>query len=125
MNLLGAQLHVDMAQLWQADDALLDLVRDREVIGQIVADVAGATIAAANAGESGKVQRQIVRDCLAGTGGRSKVEGWVPRWMAFPPSTYTERGGVGSVERWSAVAVLLDTDQPTEVDQVQPIAEAA
>lgn len=125
VELLGAQLHVDMAQLWQADDALLDLVRDREVIGQIVADVAGDVVAAANAGESGKVQRQIVRDCLAGTGGRTKVKGWVPRWMAFPPSAYTDRSGVGSVERWNAIAGLLDSDRPTDADQVQPMAEAA
>jgi len=125
VELLGAQLHVDMAKLWQADDALLDLVRDREVIGQIVADVAGDAVATANAGESAKIQRQIVRDCLAGSGGRSKVEGWVPRWMAFPPSAYTERGGVDSVERWRTIAALLDTDQPTEADQVQPMAEAA
>jgi ParB family chromosome partitioning protein len=125
VDLLGVQLHVDMAQHWQADDALLDLVRDREVIGQIVADVAGDAVATANAGESAKVQRQIVRDCLAGSNGRSKVEGWVPRWMAFLPSAYTERGGIGSVERWSIVAGLLDTDQPTGADQVHPMAKAA
>lgn len=29
--------------------------------------------------------------------------------LAFPPSAYTERGGVGSAERWSAVAGLVNT----------------
>ena len=109
IELLGMQLGVDMAPVWQADDALLDLVRDREVIGRIVAEVAGEEVAAANAKESVKVQRQIVRDCLAGTGGRSKVDGWVPRWMAFPSSAYTDRGGVGSVERWNLVSTLGET----------------
>jgi len=125
VDLLGVQLHVDMAQHWQADDALLDLVRDREVIGQIVADVAGDAVATANAGESAKVQRQIVRDCLAGTNGRAKIEGWVPRWMAFPPSAYIGRGGVGSVERWSTIAGLLYIDPPTDMAQVQSMAKAA
>ncbi|OHC98587.1 MAG: chromosome partitioning protein ParB [Sphingomonadales bacterium GWF1_63_6] len=109
IELLGMQLGVDMAPVWQADDTLLDLVRDREVIGRIVAEVAGEEVAAANAKESVKVQRQILRDCLAGTGGRSKVDGWVPRWMAFPPSAYTDRGGVGSVERWNLVSTLGET----------------
>ena len=108
VELLGVQLGVDMATVWQADDALLDLVRDREVIGRIVAEVAGPEVAAANAKESAKVQRQIVRDCLGGIGGRSKVDGWVPRWMAFPPSAYTERRGVGTVEHWNSVAALRD-----------------
>ncbi len=119
VELLGAMLNVDMAKAWQADDALLDLVRDREVIGHLVTEVADKTVASANAGESAKVQRQIIRDYLAGTGGRARQEGWVPRWMAFPPSAYTERGGVGSVERWNAVAGLVNAravDQETVQD---------
>ncbi|MBG6119454.1 hypothetical protein IWY39_003258 [Sphingobium sp. JAI105] len=116
IELLGMQLSVDMAPVWQPDDALLDLVRDREVIGRIVAEVAGEEVAAANAKESAKVQRHIVRDCLAGTGGRSKVDGWVPRWMAFPPSAYTDRGGVGSVERWTGIAAMFHSTECEERD---------
>ncbi|WP_145199391.1 ParB/RepB/Spo0J family partition protein [Sphingobium sp. B2] len=121
VELLGTLLKVDMAAVWQADDALLDSIRDKEVIGRIVADVAGNAVASANAGESVKVQRQIVRDCLAGANERAKVDGWVPRWMAFQPSTYTVRGGVGSVERWSEIASLLDTAETVD----QPMAQAA
>ncbi len=126
VELLGALLKVDMAQVWQADDALLDAIRDKEVIGQIVADVAGNAGASGKAEESVKVQRQIVRDCLAGENGRERHEGWVPRWMVFPPSAYTGRGGVGSAERWSVVAPLLDrdTEAPEEM-QEQPLAKAA
>jgi ParB family chromosome partitioning protein len=125
VELLGALLKVDVATVWQADDALLDAIRDKEVIGQIVAEVAGDAVASANAGESVKVQRQIVRDCLAGINGRAQVEGWVPRWMAFPPSTYTERGGVGSAERWSAIAPLLDTERLADGEEEQSLAQAA
>lgn len=110
IELLGAQLGVDMAACWQADDALLDLIRDREVMGHVLADVAGEEAASGNAGATAKVQRQIVRDCLAGTNGRDKRTGWVPRWMAFPPSAYTQRGGVGSAERWEKIAPLLEPE---------------
>jgi ParB-like partition proteins len=108
IELLGVQLDVDMASCWQADDALLDLIRDREAMGHVLADVAGKEAASGNAGATAKVQRQIVRDCLAGTNGRETRDNWVPRWMAFPPSAYTARGGVGSVERWEAAAPLLE-----------------
>jgi ParB family chromosome partitioning protein len=125
VELLGTLLNIDMVSLWQADDALLDGIRDKEVIGHIVADVAGDVVAKSNAAESVKVQRQIVRDCLAGTNGRAKVEAWVPRWMAFPPSTYTERGGVGSAERWNRIAALLDADKSALNADERYLAQAA
>jgi len=67
----------------------------------------------ANAGATAKVQRGILVDCLTGSNGRAKIEGWLPRWFAFPPSAYTERGGVGCVKRSEGIAFLL---APVEVD---------
>src|SRR3546814_9198856 len=85
-----------MATYWQADDACFECLRDKEILTRIVAEVAGEGIAEANGKEPGKVLKRIVRDHLGGANGRAKVENWVPKWMAFPPSAYTERGGVGS-----------------------------
>uniref|UniRef100_UPI00260FCC35 ParB/RepB/Spo0J family partition protein n=1 Tax=uncultured Sphingobium sp. TaxID=316087 RepID=UPI00260FCC35 len=93
---VGGEIGVDMARYWQADDAFFECVRDKEVLTRIVAEVAGEPVAAANAKEPGKVLKRIVRDHLEGANGRPKVEGWVPKWMAFPPATYTARGGVGT-----------------------------
>lgn len=112
IEVLGARLGTDMARVWQPDDALLDLIKDREVLDRILAEVAGDTVAQANASATGKVKRGIVRDCLRGEGGRAKVDGWVPRWMAFPPATYTERGGVGTVARAEQVAELIAQAEP-------------
>lgn len=97
IDAVGHEVAIDMARYWQADDAFFQLLRDREVLCAIVADVAGEQIAAANAREKGAVLKQIVRDHLDGANGRVKTEAWVPRWMAFPPSAYTARGGVGTV----------------------------
>lgn len=118
VDVLGIHLAVDMAPVWQADDALVDAIRDREVLTQMVEEVAGETVAEANAKENGKVLRSILKDCLTGANGRAKVEGWVPRWMRFPASGYTTRGGVGSVHRSTAVATLL-APEPVEL-QVDP-----
>lgn len=117
---LGTLLAVDMAKVWQADDALLDLVRDREVLGCILTEVAGEAAATANEAATGKVKRKIVRDCLTGDNGRAKVEGWVPRWIAFPPSAYTERGGVPTVARAASLAVAAASEPEAEA-----LAEAA
>ena len=119
IEVLGPMLGTDMAKVWQPDDALLDLIRDREVLGAVLSDVAGESVAAANEAATGKVKRQIVRDCLTGENGRAKVAGWVPRWMTFPPSAYTERGGVATVARAGKVASLAVTPEP------QPLRQAA
>lgn len=111
IEVLGPLLGTDMAKVWTADDTLLDMIRDREVLGAVLRDVAGDTVAKANEGATGKVKRRIVRDCLTGNG-RAKVEGWVPKWMAFPPAAYTERGGVPTVTRAAQVASLSAAPEP-------------
>ena len=37
-----------------------------------------------------KVQKKIIGDCLSGEG-RPKVDGWLPRYMAFPAEGYAGR----------------------------------
>ncbi len=112
----GQEIGVDMARYWQADDAFFELIRDREVLTAIVAEVAGETVASANAKEKSKALKAIVRNHLAGADGRAKVEGWVPKWMAFPPSAYTQRGCVGTVEKAASVAAARLPDEPDPSD---------
>lgn len=110
---VGLHIGVDMARTWHADDAFFELIRDKEVLTRIVAEVAGEAVASANAGEKTKTMKRIVRDTLAGENGRAKVDGWVPRWMAFPPSAYTTRGGVGTVAAHAkAVTASTPDDEP-------------
>jgi ParB family transcriptional regulator, chromosome partitioning protein len=107
IELLGVRLGVDMASCWQADDALLNLVKDRQLLDAMLAETAGEEAASANAKATGKVKRSIIRDCLTGENGRRKAQAFVPRFMAFPPSAYTERGRVASVNRAAIVRPLL------------------
>ncbi|BBE36142.1 ParB/RepB/Spo0J family partition protein [Sphingosinicella microcystinivorans] len=112
---VGVEIGIDMARYWQADDAFFETLRDKTVLGRLVAEIAGEGVAAANAAEPGKVLKAIIRDHLQGTNGRAEVSGWVPRWMRFPPAAYTARGGVGSVEKAALVAAArTDTDMPPE-----------
>ncbi|WP_337180644.1 ParB/RepB/Spo0J family partition protein [Sphingopyxis granuli] len=109
---VGGEIGVDMARYWQADDAFFEALRDKMVLTRIVAEVAGEPVASANAGEKTKTLKQIVRDHIGGANGRAKVDSWVPKWMAFPPAAYTDRGGVGTVTAAELVAAVRAGSEP-------------
>lgn len=125
VDLLGQHLAVDMGLVWQADDALFDLIRDREVLLAMVGEVAGQQVAEANGRETGKVLKRILGDCLHGGNGRPRVEGWVPRWLRFPAFSYTPRGGVGAASRSAAVASLIVPEPEAASPEVEPVRKAA
>ncbi len=124
VEMIGLHLGTDMRQHWSADAAFFDQLRDREVLALITGEVAGPEVAAANAGEKGKALKTIIADSLEGTNGRAKAEPWVPQWMTFPPSAYTDRGGVGSVKSARRVAHELAVPAAPEPDaeDAQPLA---
>ena len=117
VEMIGLHLGTDMKQHWQAGAAFFDQLRDREVLLAITGEVAGAEVAAANAGEKTKALKTIIADCLAGSNGRTKAEPWVPKWMNFPLTAYTARGGIGSAKAAARVAFELSAaadPDPTE-----------
>jgi len=130
IEMLGVTLGVSMTDYWQADQAFYDLLRDKEVATAVLAEVGGSSVAKANAKETGKVIKSVIADCLNGENGRKKQEAWVPRWMAFPPSAYTARGGVATVTAANRAAAESetpdepDTDMPVVVAKAQIAAEA-
>lgn len=119
---VGETIGTDMANWWSADTAFFELIRDKEVLTCMVAEVAGKRIADANAGEKGKTLKGIVRAHLDGAEGRTKVERWVPRWMRFTPSNYTTRGGVATVTAAAKVATareMLAAPEPEPLPEVE------
>lgn len=104
---VGVHLKLDMGAVWRPDDAFFDLIRDRQVVNAMVAEVAGKRSADANVAEKLKTQKAIIRDCLAGTNGRTKVAAWLPGWMQFPVRAYTDRGGLRTAEQWARVRPLF------------------
>jgi ParB family chromosome partitioning protein len=122
---VGATIGTDMANWWAADAAFFDLIRDKEVMVRIVAEVAGDRVASANASEKAKILKGIVRGYLDGADGRTKVERWVPRWMRFAPDAYTDRGGVGTVEAHAKVEAARATlAQPNAEPEARPEVDA-
>ncbi|CAN5319176.1 ParB/RepB/Spo0J family partition protein [soil metagenome] len=125
IEVVGLHLDIAMKDWWEADAAFFELIRDREVLTAIVAEVAGDLVARSNRNEKSKTLKGIVRDHLEGTNGRDKVEGWVPRWMGFPPTAYTTRGGVGTVSAHArAEAARVQPDEPDPDTPTPPSSDA-
>jgi ParB family transcriptional regulator, chromosome partitioning protein len=118
---VGVHLGVKMADYWVADDAFYSLIRDREVLTAILSEVGGTAVAQAHAAEKTKTIKSVINDCLTGEKGRTKVDHWVPRWMAFPPSAYTERGGVATVAAANRAAWLAEPEVPLDPDPVAAV----
>jgi len=90
VDVLGTTMGVNVGKHWQPDDTFFALTRDKEVLNEMLAEVIGKDAAASYITGTGKAKKEIIRKALAGDG-RKKVDGWLPRWMAFPATGYTKR----------------------------------
>jgi hypothetical protein len=54
-----------------------------------------------------KVQKKIIRDLLARTNDRKKMDGWLPNHMGFAFRAYTKYGGLRIADAWRKVKGLI------------------
>ena len=94
---------------WRPDDTFFDLLGGKDVVLAMLADIASPAVADGNKGETAKVQKGIIKDFLHGTNGREHKMDWLPPYFQFPPKAYSERGGVGAVDKWNMAAELFNT----------------
>ena len=105
-EVVGSHLKPAPRADWQADDTLFELLKDRATVGAMLAEVGGETVAAANAGETLKTQKQIIRDYSRGENGRAKAENWLPGWLEFPFRGYSNgHSSVGEAAKWARAAL--------------------
>ena len=93
IDTLGAQLAVDVGAHWQPDDLFFELERDRESTSAMLTEVIGESAARSYLTETGTKKKALIRKALVGDG-RTKVKGWLPRYMLFPQQKYTERPAI-------------------------------
>ncbi|HVJ34890.1 MAG TPA: ParB/RepB/Spo0J family partition protein [Terriglobia bacterium] len=110
VEMLGTLFKIDMAASWKPDEVFFDLIRDREVLNAMLAEIAGPETAAIHMRDTAKRQKEIIWNYLSGANGRPKIEHWLPRWMAFPAAQYTERGGLHAVEHQKRLAELASQE---------------
>lgn len=94
---LGQHLETDPMIDWSPDEAFVDLLRDKQVINAMVGELAGDAAAKGNITATAKVQKGILKDCISGKR-EACAKDWRPRYMAFPMSAYTDRGGIAAIE---------------------------
>ena len=99
---LGVLLDVEMSTYWQPDETFFDLLRDKEAINEIVAEVSGESTAKANITATAKIQKQIITDHLNGKR-TPHVSDWQPRYMSFPLGCYTQRSGLKAAEDFERI----------------------
>ncbi len=128
VDIAGGWLQTDIARVWRPDDVFIDLIRDRETLNAMLREVGGRKVAEGNLTEKISVQKRVLRDCLAGEGGRAKADGWTPRWMGFPASAYTQRPCKPAARSRAAAKVLRKAPraaQDSATGAIRPTAIAA
>lgn len=103
VDVLGKLLVVSMKECWQPDQTFFDLLRDKQAINAIVAEVAGKNTADANITATAKVQKQIIQNCLNGERTCENPD-WQPRYMEFAMRGYTDQGGIRAIDDWQEVS---------------------
>ncbi|MDA5556036.1 ParB/RepB/Spo0J family partition protein [Shimia sp. MMG029] len=92
VEVLAQTLNTDITAAWTMDDTFFDLLRDKQAINSMVAEIAGENAAKEHITASAKVQKSIIKACLDGTR-TVKVKNWRPRYMATPQQGYSTRSG--------------------------------
>lgn len=82
---------VDLAAMWEPDAAFFEILRDKKVINAMVKDIAGKTCADGALTETGKAQKNIIRNRIAGHGVEKPNPEWRPRWMQIPAMHYFDK----------------------------------
>jgi len=98
----GMAMKTDMSACWTPDQTFLDLVRDKNTLNLLIEQVAGKDTADAHVTSTGKVQRQILTNCIKGE--RETKEGaWDLPYMRFPMKDYTDQFGIDAIDAWIKV----------------------
>lgn len=115
----------DIGALWSPDDAFFDLLRDKRAINAMLADVAGERTARAMTTDTGKAQKQAIRNRIKGVGGDGRPE-WRPGWMAAPPRRLVDGAPCEPADQWERIAGLFAPNEieaaPEDKTDNEPIA---
>ncbi|MEH6695609.1 MAG: hypothetical protein V7675_11215 [Hyphomonas sp.] len=111
----------DMAAYWKPEPVFLDLVRDKRAINAMVAEIASPSTAKAALTDTGKAQKDLIWNRIAGEGCEANP-GWRPGWMQVPPTRLVEAAGSAPADAWARIARLFTSDDGDLSPEAQPAA---
>ena len=109
----------DFAAMWSPDDAFFDLLRDKRVINEMVAEIASPSTAKSVLTDTGTAQKSIIRNRIAGHGCEPNTD-WRPRWMQQSPSRYLDGAPCPPADAWDEILGLFEGDEETDTAQLEP-----
>ena len=95
---IGLLTTPNFGDYWSPDDAFFDILRDKPTINAMVKEIAGKSCADGAVTETAKLQKQILKNRMAGHGVETANPDWLPRWAAFPAKTYKAVKGCAPAE---------------------------
>ena len=95
---IGLLTAPDFADYWSPDDAFFDILRDKPTINAMVKEIAGKSCADGAVTDTAKLQKQIIKNRIAGHGVETASPDWLPRWAAFPAKPYKAVKGCAPAE---------------------------
>jgi ParB family chromosome partitioning protein len=96
---IGILTAPDFGDYWLPDDAFFAILRDKPTINAMVKEIAGKSVADRAVTDTAKLQKQIIKNRIAGHGVKEASPDWLPRWAAFPAKPYKAIDGCAPAER--------------------------
>ncbi|HYQ91902.1 MAG TPA: hypothetical protein VES89_07465, partial [Candidatus Competibacteraceae bacterium] len=107
LEVIGTLLAINLRQHWTPDATFFELLRDKEALKGMLAEVGRDPPAKATTAEL----RAALQRRLAGQDGRP-INDWLPRYLAFPPGRYTERPGGDNQNAYLQLAPRFAGESP-------------
>ena len=95
---IGLLTTPNFGDYWSPDDAFFDILRDKPTINAMVKEIAGKSCADGAVTDTAKLQKQIIKNRMAGHGVEKATPDWLPRWAAFPAKPYKAVNGCAPAE---------------------------
>ena len=95
---IGLLTTPDFGDYWSPDDAFFNILRDKPTINAMVKEIAGKSCADGAVTDTAKLQKQIIKNRMAGHGVETASPDWLPRWAAFPAKPYKAVKGCAPAE---------------------------
>ena len=104
---IGLLTTPNFGDYWSPDDAFFDILRDKPTINAMVKEIAGKSCADGAVTDTAKLQKQIIKNRMAGHGVETASPDWLPRWAAFPAKPYKAVDGCPPAERARRIAKMF------------------
>lgn len=100
----------DMSAYWTPEPAFFDLLRDKQAVNAMVADIGTQTLAYSCVTDTAKVQKQVISNRIEGEGCEPCPD-WRPSWMQVPPTRLVEGAGCAPADAWDQIKGLFEASE--------------